>query len=282
MAFPNAGRAITDVRRVERSPPHDHRPLAACVLAGGTPERALTAGLLVAIGAPAGRCPRPPTAPPRVPVGPLGREVRRLRLGGHPVDPRRPVLPGPARGRPPPVPVEQVRPRRARPRWILVRQRGTLLACGGHAVVRSPSLPAFPPAACAARRRLPARGSPGPRVPTFRGPRRRDDGHPAPLGPLRVALAARVPCWRPSFVVSVSGSWPGGSPPRPRQGSGVSRRPRPAPVPRRPVALPRSRVPPVLTGPALRPRWCPPHSPSRVPDGGLPRPATRRLAPRCP
>ena len=36
------------------------------------------------------------------------------------------------------------------------------------------------------------------------------------------------------------------------------------------VALPRSRVPPVKTCPALRPRWCPAHSPSRTQDCGLP------------
>jgi hypothetical protein len=56
--------------------------------------------------------------------------------------------------------------------------------------------------------------------------------------------------------------------------------PTPATVPRRPVALPSSRVPPVLTGPARRPRWCPEPSPARVQDGGLPLQATRRRSPR--
>ena len=46
---------------------------------------------------------------------------------------------------------------------------------------------------------------------------------------------------------------------------------------RRQVALPRSRVPPVKTCPALRPRWCPAHSPSRTQDCCLPALANRRL-----
>jgi hypothetical protein len=50
-------------------------------------------------------------------------------------------------------------------------------------------------------------------------------------------------------------------------------------VSRRLLALPRSRVPPLMTCPALRPRWCPGPSPSRPQDGGLPAPASRRLSP---
>src|SRR4030095_16842847 len=44
--------------------------------------------------------------------------------------------------------------------------------------------------------------------------------------------------------------------------------------------LPRSRVPPLAACPALRPRWGPRHSPSRVQDCGLPALATRRLSTR--
>jgi hypothetical protein len=46
---------------------------------------------------------------------------------------------------------------------------------------------------------------------------------------------------------------------------------------RRHVALPRSRVPLVKTCPALRPRWCPAHSPKRTQDCCLPATANRRL-----
>ena len=48
---------------------------------------------------------------------------------------------------------------------------------------------------------------------------------------------------------------------------------------RRQVALPRSRVTPVKTCPALRPRWCPDHSPSRLQDCCLPAGKNRRLSP---
>ena len=43
------------------------------------------------------------------------------------------------------------------------------------------------------------------------------------------------------------------------------------------MALPRSRVPPLKPGPALRPRGCPAHAPSRTQDCGLPAHAHRRL-----
>jgi hypothetical protein len=80
-------------------------------------------------------------------------------------------------------------------------------------------------------------------------------------------------------VVSVSGSWSGGSPPGPRQGRCVRRLPRPATVARRPVALPRSRVTPMPTCPALRPRWCPRLLPLRAWDCCLPATGNRRLSP---
>jgi hypothetical protein len=48
------------------------------------------------------------------------------------------------------------------------------------------------------------------------------------------------------------------------------------------VALPSSRVPPVKTCPALRPRWCPSHSPYRTQDCCLPALANRRLTTTIP
>ena len=46
---------------------------------------------------------------------------------------------------------------------------------------------------------------------------------------------------------------------------------------RRQAALPSSRVPPLKTCPALRPRWCPAHSPKRTQDCCLPATGNRRL-----
>jgi hypothetical protein len=60
-------------------------------------------------------------------------------------------------------------------------------------------------------------------------------------------------------------------------GPWVTRSPHPGRSARRPMALPRSRVPPVPTCPALRPRWCPAHSPSRTQACCLPARAHRRL-----
>ena len=53
-------------------------------------------------------------------------------------------------------------------------------------LVSSMSLPWFPPVGHSPRCRLPARGSLGPRFPTFPGTMRRDDCHRAPLGSLRL------------------------------------------------------------------------------------------------
>jgi hypothetical protein len=55
--------------------------------------------------------------------------------------------------------------------------------------------------------------------------------------------------------------------------------PRSGTFPRSVVALPSSRVTPLKACPALRPRWCPQHSPYRVQDCCLPRLATCRLFP---
>src|SRR5882672_5443446 len=46
------------------------------------------------------------------------------------------------------------------------------------------------------------------------------------------------------------------------------------------MALPSSRVTPLYACPALRPRWCPAHSPYRTQDCCLPALAHRRLSPR--
>jgi hypothetical protein len=96
---------------------------------------------------------------------------------------------------------------------------------------------------------------------------------PPHRGGLRVALAAPRPAVLPWCVGSPQGSGPGGSA-RSRPGLGS---PRPGLWARRPVVLPRARVPPLAPCPALRPRWGPRPAPSRVQDGGLPARAPRRL-----
>ena len=68
-----------------------------------------------------------------------------------------------------------------------------------------------------------------------------------------------------------------GKAPRIPPGLLVTRSPTPGISSRRQVALPSSRVPPVETCPALRPRWCPAHSPLRAQDCCLPAHANRRL-----
>jgi hypothetical protein len=82
-------------------------------------------------------------------------------------------------------------------------------------------------------------------------------------------------CFR-AFVVSLAGSCPGGSPAN-TPGPLVTRSPNPGIPSRRQMALPSSRVPPVQTCPALRPRWCPGHLPYRTPDCCLPATGHRRL-----
>ena len=84
-----------------------------------------------------------------------------------------------------------------------------------------------------------------------------------PPCPSRVAsLVARfpIPCVLLWFVVSPQGSLPGRSA-QTAPGLLVTRSPSPGISSRRQVALPSSRVPPVKTCPALRPRWSPAHSP---------------------
>ena len=118
---------------------------------------------------------------------------------------------------PPPPTDPDVRHSRIR----FLRQSGCC-PCAVHwpSVVRVGELkvsPLCPASGRSARRRLPSRGSRGPRVPTFAGTKRRYDCHPVPFGALRLSLATPIPCRLPSFVVSVSGSSLGGSP-EPRRG----------------------------------------------------------------
>ena len=88
------------------------------------------------------------------------------------------------------------------------------------------SLPAFRPPQREARRRLPSRGSRGPRFPTFTGTLLREADLPARLGSLRLALASRyLACCR-ACVVSHRGAQPGGSPQAP-PGPGGARSPSP-------------------------------------------------------
>ena len=67
-------------------------------------------------------------------------------------------------------------------------------------MVSAKSLPWFSPVRHSARRRLPSRGSLGPRFPTFCGIMRRYDCHQVPLGLLRVSLASR-------YLACSRGSW---------------------------------------------------------------------------
>ncbi len=109
---------------------------------------------------------------------------------------------------------------------------------------------------------------------------------PLRLPPCPSRVASRVarfpiPCLLPSCVVSLTGSWPGGSS-RSRQGLWSPGPPIPGLWSRRPMALPRSRVPLLKTCPALRPRWCPRYSPKRIQDCCLPVRAHRRLTTTLP
>jgi hypothetical protein len=99
---------------------------------------------------------------------------------------------------------------------------------------------------------------------------------PDPLGVLHLSLVLRYLAGFRAFVVSLAGSCPGGSPAN-TPGPLGTRSPNPGLTSRRQMALPSSRVPPVQTCPALRPRWCPAHSPKRTQDYCLPATANRRL-----
>src|SRR5712691_7826881 len=142
-------------------------------------------------------------------------------------------------------------------------------------LVSTKSLSCVCPLERSARRRLPSRGSLGPHFPTFIGTMRRYDCHLPVSG---ASLGARLPDTLPASACLWS----------PKRAHGRVEAPDHArafghPVPpsgygtRRQVALPSSRVPPMVPCPALRPRWCPAHSPSRTQDCCLPALANRRL-----
>jgi hypothetical protein len=105
---------------------------------------------------------------------------------------------------------------------------------------------------------------------------RRYDCHLAVSGAFALSLVPRyLACssrsWCPQRARGVVEA------PRPRQGFWSPGPPMPGFSSRGQMALPSSRVPPVQTCPALRPRWCPAHLPSRTQDYCLPATGHRRL-----
>ena len=146
------------------------------------------------------------------------------------------------------------------------------------AVVRVGELkvsPLCPASGCAARRRLPSRGSLGPHFPTFLGTMRRYDCHLPVSGSFTCrSFPATLPA---SIVRGLPYGLVAGRKLPVTPGPLVTRSPTPGLSSRRPMALPSSRVPPVKPCPALRPRWCPAHSPKRTQDCCLPATENRRL-----
>ena len=137
--------------------------------------------------------------------------------------------------------------------------------------------PVFRPCGRLARRRLPCRGSLGPRFPTFHGTMRRYDCHPVPLGLLRLSRASRsLACFGGSWSPLPARAW--GKPPD-TPGPLIAGPPFRACHKETKALSPSSRVTPVKTCPALRPRWCPAHAPSRAQDCCPPVPGNRRLSP---
>jgi hypothetical protein len=103
----------------------------------------------------------------------------------------------------------------------------------------------------------------------------------ARLWTLRLSLASRIPC----LFLCVRGVPLGlvvwSKPPDPARAFGHPV-PQSGSMTRRHVALPSTRATPVDACPALRPRWCPAHSPSRTQDCCLPATGNRRLSsPYC-
>jgi hypothetical protein len=107
---------------------------------------------------------------------------------------------------------------------------------------------------------------------------RRSDCYHVHLGALRLSLALPIPC----LLRCVRGV-PVGLATRLKLPGSARALGRPVPqsgkVTRRPVALPSSRVPPLPACPALRPRWCPGHWPSRTQGCRLLATGNRRLSP---
>jgi hypothetical protein len=162
------------------------------------------------------------------------------------------------------------------PRKVSLTPQSTGLPCSG--LVRAQALPCLLPAGARPDSAYPPVG----RL-----------GLPSPLAPVRCAttpatapsrgasLVARFPETLPASVVRgvrcrLVTRWK----PQVTPGPVVTRSPTPGLGSRRPVALPRSHVPPLETCPALRPRWCPAHAPQRTQDCGLPATGHRRLSPR--
>src|SRR5439155_25718958 len=117
-----------------------------------------------------------------------------------------------------------------------------------------------------------------PHLPRYSAPRRPPSVR---LGGLRWSRVAPIPCLLPEFVVSPEGLGTRRKPPV-TPGPVVARSPKPGLWSRRPMALPRSRLPPLAPCPALRPRWWPAHSPYRTQDGCRPATGYRRLSPPYP
>ena len=146
-------------------------------------------------------------------------------------------------------------------------------------MVLSRDLPSCSPVIRDARLPLPSRGSLGLRFPTFDGTLFCEDCHPARLRSLRLSLASRyLACFRDVRGVPYGlATW--WKPPGHARAFG-----RPVPlsgnVARRQVVLPSSQVTPMNACPALRPRWCPRHSPSCAQDCCLPATGNRRRSPR--
>src|SRR6266705_617637 len=99
---------------------------------------------------------------------------------------------------------------------------------------------------------------------------------PPRLGGLHLSLAAPIPCLLPYVRGLPEGLMVWSQRPDHARAFGQPV-PHSGPLTRRQMALPSSRVPPLKTCPALRPRWCPRYSPKRIQDCCLPVRANRRL-----
>jgi hypothetical protein len=100
---------------------------------------------------------------------------------------------------------------------------------------------------------------------------------PPRLGGLHLSRAAPIPCLLPYVRGLPEGLMVWSKRPDHARAFGQPV-PHSGPLTRRQMALPRSRVPPLKTCPALRPRWCPRYSPKRIQDCCLPALANRRLS----
>jgi len=263
VTLPDALGDRMEILRDERLPDHPYRPLDARVLDAGVPYRPLLPPVLLDPHPLDWRRLLPVGAEPCMPLPPVLGQALGVLLRRDVVHAGGTALLGLVRGFPSDIPVDQVQHGVAPP---LRRALGWLrhfLECHGYgwcARRRSPrasqtsGMPgvAFPPVGPVGG------GSPPSSV--------RCAAQTTPC-PARVAsLVARCPrpCLLPACVVSPSGRGTCWQPPGPARAFGP-------PVPqagrcaRRQGGLPRSRVTPLTTCPALRPRWCPGHSPGSHP-----------------